>query len=255
MNGSAGASVGRRGRPWRPLFFLPAVSLLATLHSADLVRGQDADAVRILRRHARVARESDGGYRVIEAFDIADSRVAGDTTPLPLAIIPAGVEDVRTLAGDVASTRLVYDPDRLVLMGGPPAPQYRFVFTYRLGPHTEVFELRALPPVDELVLDVDRGNVDAVPGPSLSAAGDAGTPARPSRRYAAHDLPPDGTVRLRLVRKRTEWRERLVVLIAVGAAAVLSGIMVWRRGTADTESDRDDKVAAGQGLAARRGRL
>lgn len=233
MNGFARASVGRRGRPWRPVFFLPVVSLLATLHSPDFVRGQDADAVRILRRHARVARESDGGYRVIEAFDVADSRAADDTTPHPLAIMPVGVADVRTLAGDVAPTRLVYDPDRLILLGGPPAPQYRFVFTYRLGPQTEDLELQALPAVDELVLDVDRGNVDAVPGPSFSAAGEAGTTARPSRRFTARDLPPAGAVRLRLLRKRTEWRERLAVLLAVGAGAALSAILVWRRGTTD----------------------
>ncbi len=256
MNGSTGTGWGRRGRPWRPLFCLPALLLLAALQSADGVRAQEAEAVRILRRQVRVARESDGGYRVIEALDIEDSRASGDTVPRRLAIISAGVEDAQTLAGDVSPTRLVFDANHLVLLGGPPAPQYRLLFTYRLAPNAEVLVLEATSAVNELLLDVDRGSVDAAPEPPLSALDDGGTPSRPSRRYTARDLPPHGAVRLRLIRRQTEWRERLAVLLAVGAAAGLTGIRVWRGGRADRrQATRMKGTSAGSGLAGGAGHL
>lgn len=114
--------------------------------------------------------------------------------------------------------------------------------------------LRALPAVSELVLDVDRGSVDAEPGPPLSAAGDGGTATRPSRRYTARSLPADEAVRLRLVRRRTGWRERLAVLIAVSAAAGLTGHRVWRRRAVEVgRTTRTEDASAGTGLADRRG--
>ncbi len=229
MSGPIGASRGRRTRLRRLLFCLSLLSLLNLPSGAGEARGQAAEGVRILRRHARVARETDGGYRLIEALDVEDSRPSGDTAPLPLAVLAEGAQDVLPLAGDVSASRVVYDQNWLVLLGAPPAPHYRLVFTYRLAPNAETLILRALPAVNELVLDVDRGTVDAAPGPGLTVAGDGGTPSRPSRRYTAHDLPPDTAVRLRLIRPHTGWRERLAVLLVVAAAAGLGGVLVWRR--------------------------
>ncbi len=154
---------------------------------------------------------------------------------------------------------MVYDPNRLLLLGAPPAPNYRLVFTYRLAPNAETLVLQAVAAVNELVLDVDRGSVEAKPGPGLTVAADGGTPARPSRRYTARDLPPEFAVRLRLIRARTGWRERLVVLLVVAAAAGLGGVLVWRRvgtGAGDGRSPTGVSGMSGPGdLAAERDRL
>lgn len=229
MSGPTAAKRGRRRRPRRLLFCLAVLSLVAVPGRAGEVQAQAAEGVRILRRHARVARDIDGGYRLIEALDIEDSRPDRDTAILPLAIISEDAQDVLALRGDVSPTRVVYDANRLVLLGAPPAAQYRLLFTYRLAPDAKTLILRAVPAVAELVVDVDRGSVVARPGPSLSVADDGGTRSRPSRRYTAQDLPAEFAVRLSLIRRRTGWRERLAVLLVVAAAAGLGAVIVWRR--------------------------
>lgn len=229
MSRPTGGRGGRRRRSRRLLFCLAVLSLLTAPSGVADARAQAVGGVRITRRHARVARDTDGGYRLIEALDVEDSRPSGDTAPLALAVIPEDAEDVLSLGGDVSPTRVVYDANRLVLLGAPPTPQYRLLFTYRLAPTAEALLLRAVPAVNELVLEVDRGSVDAAPGRPLTVAGDGGTPARPSRRYTAQDLPPGVAVRLRLIRRQTGWRERLAVLLVVAAAAGFGGVRVWRR--------------------------
>ncbi len=214
-----------------PFLFLPSLGP----NVGDAANAQTPSSTRILRRHVRVARETDGAYRLIEALDVAGAPTAVDpltSAPLlSLVVLPEGAVDVHPLGGDVALEQVVHDPPSLALVGPPPRSDFKLAFTYRLPAASAGVGLRSHLPVDELLVDVEQGNVEARPGRDLRPAGEVGSAARPARRYVARDLPPEGVVRLTLVRRRVDARERVAVFGAVALVAAAAGIAVWRRGS------------------------
>jgi hypothetical protein len=193
---------------------------------------------RIARRTLAFGRDDSGRYRAVEVLEIDLGRTAEQPfefgEPLALLRLPEGVLGFLSMGGDIAASRLIYEPPVLALSPGPGASTFRVAFTYMLPPGTERLEMVALLPVTELLLEVDRATVDARPGRGLAAEAQGGAAVGRQARFSANDLAPGSAATLELGSRRTGWRERLAVLFVVGGAAAAAGVWLWRAGrTAD----------------------
>ncbi len=228
------SSACRRGIGlWRLFFFYtllllaPSCGLFATAAAA-----QNSLTAQIIRRQVRVTRDSEGAYRVIESLLVLLEESVGDapllSDPLPLVRLQGAADAVRGLGGDVAPGQVTYDPPLLRVAGPIARRDFQVAFTYRLPAASTSLELAAEVGIEELIVEVDKGGVEARMDGSLVPDGEGGAPSRPYRRYLADGVPPHTVVSLKLVSHRTDGRQRLAVLIFTALAAAAAGVYVWR---------------------------
>lgn len=186
--------------------------------------GQD---VRISERQARVTRDQAGRYRIIESLSVlvgqggATSRRSG-----PLRLVRLGaVSDVRALGGDVGPRQVVYDPPDLMINDPVGPGELQVVFTYIVPEDLKTFEFASALPVDEFVLEIQRGSVAARPGPEFRPDGEGGSATRPFRRYVARQLPSGRAVGIDFTSRRIDWRQRLAILL--GTTLAIGAVMIW----------------------------
>jgi hypothetical protein len=206
-----------------PLFVLPQGAL----------RAQDEGAARILTRQARVTRDQVGAVRMVESLLVKVEGVGEEGVSLsePLAVVrlQEGVDDVRGLGGDIGPAQLVFDPPRLTVVGPTVPGEFQVVFTYALPRGAAGVEMAAILPVDTLIIEIQRGSVEARPDPVLVARGEGGPEARPYRTYVLEELPAARVVKIELIQGRLDWNSRLAALLATTIAAVTAAVWVWLR--------------------------
>ena len=195
---------------------------------------QEIPRAAIVQQQVHIMRNEEGAYRVLEALrvEFEGEPPEGFVLPGPLALLSLqdGVTGVLGLGGDLRPDQVVYDPPRVVVVGSV-GRVFEVAITYVVPREARAIEFRALVPVEELVLEVDRASVYARPGPSFVQLGVAGSDARPLLLYRVGDLDAGQLLRLDLPSSGTDWRQRASVLIATALAAAAAGVGVWRRGS------------------------
>ncbi len=229
---SALRSGRRRGAHRRLFFFAWLVALLAAgmLRPADAC-GQGDPETRILRRQARITRDQSGRYRIIESLlvTVGDGAArAGPGGPLRLVQLNAA-DEVRGLGGDFGPQQVVYDPPYLTIVGAIGPGEFQVVFTYVVPEGTMAVDMAAAAPLDEFILEIQRGGVTAHPDPQFRPNGEGGPEARPYRRYVAQQLPVGRALTVEFIERRVDWRQRLAVFFGTAFAIVAAMVWVWRR--------------------------
>ncbi len=216
--------------------FFSACTLLAIspfVPTEGVLRAQEGAGARILTRQARVTRDQAGAVRMIESLLVRIEGVGEDSVGLsePLAVVRLqdAVDDVRGLGGDIGPAQLVFDPPQLTVIGPTVPREFQVVFTYALTRDATEVEMAAMLPVDTLIVEIQRGSVEARPDPVLAARGEGGPEARPYRQYVLEGLPAARVVKIELIRGSLDWRSRLTVLLATTIAAGAAAVWVWRR--------------------------
>ncbi len=224
---------GRQSGTLRRLSFWLAFPLL--IGSSSWARAQAASPEsRILERRVRVGRDVSGDYSIVEALLLrAGVSAAGPVTPagpMTLLRLPDAASRVETWSEGLGEGRLSHEPPYLLLLGGPSAsPVLRILIRYRLPRTTAWLELQAALPVDRLVLEAAPGSVESRPGPGLRRQAEAGEVSPSEVRYLADSVAAASALRLRLLDRRVDARQRLAVLLAVAALAGLAGVRLWHR--------------------------
>lgn len=188
---------------------------------------RSGQGARIIEREARVTRDRTGRYRVIESLSVRVGE-GGEASQRsgPLRLVRLGVvSDVRALGGDVGPRQVVYDPPDLMIDDSIGLGELQTIFTYTVPEDVKSLEFVSPLPVDEFVLEVQRGSVAARPGPELRPDGEGGSTARPFRRYVVGQLPSGHAVAIDLTVSRVDWRQRLAVLFA--SAAGIGAVLIW----------------------------
>jgi hypothetical protein len=225
----------RRRTSLRRRFFSACTLLLMPLFvlPKGVLRAQDERAARILARQARLTRDQAGDIRMVESLLVAIEGVGEEGVALsePLAVVrlQEAVDEVRGLGGDISLGQLVFDPPHLTVVGPAVPGEFQVVFTYALTSDAAEVEMAAMLPVDTLIVEIQRGSVEASPDPLLVARGEGGPEARPYRRYVTEGLPAERVVTVELIHGRVDWRSRLAVLLATTFAAGAAAVWVWRR--------------------------
>jgi hypothetical protein len=212
------------------LMGLASLSLDAQAHPQN--EPQDDPQARLLTRQLRLTRDAAGDYRIVESLIVSlggygEGAVLSE--PLMLVTLPESADQLRELAGELAPDQIGRDGNGLTVVGPIPGEEFQIVFGYRLPAATEEIEFVAEMPVDELVVEIDKGSLDARPQRGLVPTGDGGAAARPYRKYTAHDLAAGAVIAVRLLDGRIDWRQRFAVLMGTGLAAVAAAGWVWRR--------------------------
>jgi hypothetical protein len=168
-----------------------------------------------------------GDYRLIEALRVqpGDSMGVG---VLPVIALPEQATDLRGLGGDIAPRQVVHDGGRMALIQPIPLRVIEVAATYRLPRRANSLVLRSDLPVEELVVFIDRGRVEARPDRSLAREGVVGSASQPYLKYVARQLPPGAPVRFALASHRVGWRQRLAVLVASALAVGAAATWIWR---------------------------
>lgn len=242
MNESPIGQSGRRRMVLRRLFFLVCITTplaSAAWRQADTGAPGHPDA-RIVERLARLTRDQAGHHRIIESLTfIAPENEGQSKSSAPLRLVQlSSVTDVRVLGGDVGPRQVAYDPPDLMIVDSVEPGELQVVFTYVVMQGVRTFEFAAQMPVDEFVLEIQRGSVSAEPGPGFEPNGEGGSATRPFRRYVARRLPAGGAAQIEFTDRRVDWRDRLAVLLGTAAAIVGVMIIVWRRDAAARRSER-----------------
>lgn len=240
MTGITVEKPGRRRITLRRLFFFVCimVSLSSLAWRQPDSAGQRDPAARIVKRLARVMRDQGGHLRIIESLTVIQGDSASESRsrgPLRLVRL-SSVTDLRVLGGDVGPRQVAYDPPDLMIVDSVGPGELQVVFTYVVATDVKTFAFVALMPVDEFVLEVQRGGVTARPGPQFELEGDAGSVTRPFRRYLARRLASGRGAEIEFVSRRVDWRQRLAVLLGTSTAIVGVLIWVWRRDVAEQRS-------------------
>jgi hypothetical protein len=236
------ATSGRRRRALRRLFLFagivaaPAYGVVTAAES----RGQDDPGIRILKRQARITRDAAGRYRFIESLLVRANPGGADSTPAtPLRLVRLALADgVRGLGGDVGPGQLLYDAPYLTIADLVGPGEFQVVFTYVVSAGVKSVEMEAAAPLDELILEIQRGSVTARPDPRFVPDGEAGPQARPFRRYVARQLPAGAALSVEFVERRVDWRQRLAVSFGTAVAVALVVVWVWRRDAAARQAAR-----------------
>lgn len=220
---------GRRRRAHRRLFLSAGIvaALAYGIVTAAESRGQADPGIRILKRQARITRDAAGPYRFIESLLVRTNRGgAGSTPSTPLRLVRlASADGVRGLGGDVGPGQILYDAPYLTLADSVGPGEFQVVFTYVVSAGVKSVEMEAAAPLDELILEIQRGSVTARPDPRFVPDGEAGPRARPYRRYVAQQLPPGAALSVEFVERRVDWRQRLAV--SLGTAIAIALVVVW----------------------------
>ena len=206
---------------------LPAVSMSGP---ADAY-GQGDQEIRILERQARITRDQSGRYRIIESLlvTVGDGATrVGPGGPLRLVRLNAA-DEVRGLGGDVGPQQVVYDPPYLTIVGVIGSGEFQVVFTYVLPEGTMAVDMAAAAPLDEFILEIQRGGVTAHPDPQFRPNGEGGPEARPYRRYVAQQPPVGRALTVEFIERRVDWRQRLAVFLGTAFAIAAAMVWVWRR--------------------------
>lgn len=250
---SAGKSGRRRGALRRLFLFVGIAALLASavVPQAES-RGQGDRGTRILKRQARITRDAAGGYRFIESLLVTAGHTGAASTPVePLRLVRlASADKVRGLGGDIGPQRIVYDPPYLTVVGSVGPGEFQVAYTYVVSADVTTVEMAAAAPLDELVLEIQRGSVTARPDPRFTPEGEGGPPARPYRRYVARQLPFGAALTVEFIDRRVDWRQRLAVSFGTAIAVVVAGVWVWRRDAAArlaTQQAADSEAVAADG--------
>jgi hypothetical protein len=228
--------LGRRRLALRRLFLLAGVLgplLLAAWRQKEPGEESGQDA-RIIERQARVTWDQAGHRRIIESLSVMVGE-GGEASQRsgPLRLVQLGaVSDVRALGGDLGPRQIVYDPPDLMINDSIGPGELHLVFTYTVPEDAQTFEFAAALPVDEFVLEIQRGSVAARPGPGFRPDGEGGSAARPFRRYVASQLPSGRALAIDFSTGRVDWRQRLAVLFGTAAATGAVLIWVWRNDAA-----------------------
>lgn len=233
---------GRRRLALRRLFFLLCItiSLASVAWRQTDAAGQEDSTARIATRLARVMRDDAGHIRIIESLTVIPGDSArGSRGRGPLTLVQlSSVTDVRVLGGDLGPQQVVFDPPDLMIVDSVGPGEVQVVITYVVTTGVKTFQFAAQMPVDEFVLEVQRGSVTAKPGPQFQREGEAGSATRPFRRYVAHGLSSGRAAEIEFVSRHVDWRQRLAVLIGTATAIVGVMIWVWRRDATDQRSAR-----------------
>lgn len=215
----------------RFLFCILALAAAASSQAAyPQADAQSGSAGRIVRREIRVTRELSGALRVVESVQLILAEFGEDVVTVPdrrLLRLQEAAQSVQLISRQVSSPQLRYDTPWVTIAGAVPA-ESQIAVVYMLPAEWPVIEFRAALFVENLVLQVARGSIEARPDQALAEAGSAGSVTRPSRRYEAQDLVADSVVSLEIISKRSDWRQRLAVLLATALAAGLAIFWVWR---------------------------
>ncbi len=222
-------------RMGRRLFFLHCSLVVVGLLLALPARtgAQELPSARILQRQARVMRNESGMYRVIEAMLIElDREVPADFVlpePLGLVVVKAVTGSVMGIGGDVPVTQIVYDEPQITIVGPVGLRTLEIAVTYALARDAAKLEFTAPLPVEEFLVEIDRGSIDFLPAGRLSEGDAGGTDERPVVRYEATTLEAGEVVGLNFSSSHVSWQQRIAVLIAIGLTAIAAGVAVWRR--------------------------
>ncbi|MEE8551032.1 MAG: hypothetical protein V3T08_07235 [Gemmatimonadota bacterium] len=185
---------------------------------------------RLVRREIQVTRELSGVLRVVESVQLTLAERGADTvSDRRILRLQEAAQSVRAISRQVSSAQLRYDAPWVIIAGEVPA-KLQILVVHTLPAEPPVIEFRAGLFTEELVLHVARGSIEVRPDPALSDGGSSGSASRPRRRYEAQDLVADSVVRLTIISKRSDWRQRLAVLLATALAAGLAILWVWRGG-------------------------
>lgn len=226
---------GRRRPALRRLFY--CVCGVAFLASGSVrlaeASGQGEPGTRILERQARITRDPAGRYRIIESLLVTVGDDAGSMRGGPLRLVRlSSVDEVRGLGGDVGPQQVAYDPPYLTIVDSIGPGEFQVVFTYVVTEGVRAIEMAAAVPLDELILEIQRGSVVARPDPRFRPDGEGGPEARPYRRYLARQLPLDAALTIDFIERRVDWRQRLAVSLATAFAIASAMLWVWRRDAA-----------------------
>ncbi len=153
---------GRRRPALRRLFY--CVCGVAFLASGSVrlaeASGQGEPGTRILERQARITRDPAGRYRIIESLLVTVGDDAGSMRGGPLRLVRlSSVDEVRGLGGDVGPQQVAYDPPYLTIVDSIGPGEFQVVFTYVVTEGVRAIEMAAAVPLDELILEIQRGSV------------------------------------------------------------------------------------------------
>ncbi len=234
---SRGKSSERRRRfvPRRLFLFtaflpisLPAVTL------GGAARQPQGPAATVLTRQVRLTRDAAGDYRVFESLSVSLGDPVGwaasDSAPLALIMLPIVADGFRMLGGDLAPVQVGLERSRLTVVGPIASEPFQILFMYRLPATARTVGLGAEVPVEELVLEIEKGSVDARVGGAFTREADVGPPTRPYRSYVARQLRSNEVPSIELLNRGTDGRQRFAVLVATALAASAAAAYIWRRG-------------------------
>ncbi len=227
-----GEEAGRwRFRCRRFLFCFLVLAAAPSSHTVyPQTDAQPGPVSRLVQREIQVTRELSGVLRVVESVQLNLVERGADTvSDLRIIRLQEAAQNVQAISRQASSAELRYDAPWVIIAGQVPTMS-QIVVVYTLTAEPPVIEFRAGLFTEELVLHVARGSIEARPDPALSDGGSSGSASRPRRRYEAQDLVADSVVRLAIISKRSDWRQRLAVLLATALAAGLAIVWVWRGG-------------------------